>query len=142
MKEQITKFLEKNNWRYTDFGEIIRIDAEGDTLSWNTLIKTDDEQRITCVSMLPAKISESRFDAVLRVMNSINSNIWFGNFELITEGSAAGQARFRTSSLLPDTLDEQQYEQFISTAIMLNLTAMNNFAQEIIKANFTDGEEI
>lgn len=142
MKEQITKFLEKNNWRYTDFGEIIRIDAEGDTLSWNTLIKTDDDNRITCISMLPAKISESRFDAVLKVMNNINSAIWFGNFELITEGPAAGQARFRTSSLLPETLDEQQAEQLLSAVIMLNETAMNNLAQEIIKANFTDGEEI
>lgn len=141
MKELITAYLGKNNWKFIDSGAVLKLDVDGDELSWTTLLKVDESESFCCFSLLPTKISEEKFGVILKMMNEINAGIWFGGFELITEGSAAGQARFRTSAFVPKSADEQTSTEIIENTISFNEAAMNRFAAEIIKANYSDSED-
>lgn len=142
MKEKIKAYFEKNHWKYIDNGLILKLDVDGDGLTWSTFFKVDNIDNFCCFSVLPSRITEKRVPIVMRLINYINTRIWFGNFEIITEGAEAGQVRFKAGAFVPEGCGETEVNRIIEGVIAYCSTAMNAYGNNIIKANFSDSDDI
>lgn len=92
--------------------------------------------------VLPARISAKRIPAVMRPLNFINTRIWFGDFELITDGPETGQVRLRASAFVPSGCDEKTANEIIENVVTYSGAVMNLYANDIIKANYSDSDDI
>lgn len=142
MKEKIKAFFEKNNWKYIDNGSVLKLDVDGDGISWYAFFKVDQADNFACFSVLPARISAKRIPTVMRLLNFINTRIWFGDFELITDGSEIGQVRFRSSAFVPAGCDEKTANEIIESVVTYSGAVMNLYANDIIRANYSDSDDI
>lgn len=142
MKEKIKAFFEKNNWKYIDNGSVLKLDVDGDGITWYAFFKVDQTDNFACFSVLPARISAKRIPTVMRLLNFINTRIWFGNFELITDGPEAGQVRLRASAFVPSGCDEKTLDEIIENVVAYSSAVMNLYGNDIIKANYSDSDDI
>ena len=142
MKEKIKAFFEKNNWKYIDNGSVLKLDVDGDGITWYAFFKVDQAENFACFSVLPARISAKRIPTVMRLLNFINTRIWFGDFELITDGPEAGQVRLRASAFVPAGCDEKNANEIIENVVTYSGAVMNLYANDIIKANYSDSDDI
>lgn len=142
MKEKIKAFFEKNNWKHIDNGPVLKLDVDGDGMTWSAFFKVDETENFCCFSVLPTRISEKRIPTVMRLLNHINTRIWFGNFELITEGPEAGQVRLRTSAFVPTGSNEDAVNGIIENVVTYSAAIMNLYGNDIVKANYSDSDDI
>lgn len=142
MKEKIKAYFEKNNWKYLDNGSILKLDVDGDGLTWSVFLKVDNIDNFCCFSVLPSRISEKRLPIVTKLLNLINTRIWFGDFEIITNGAEAGQVRFKAGAFVPQSAGDAGSEEIIASVIAYSSAAMNTYGNNIIKANFSDSDDI
>lgn len=142
MKEKIKAYFEKNNWKYIDNGSVLKLDVDGDGITWYAFFKVDQADSFCCFSVLPARISGKRIPTVMRLLNFINTRIWFGDFEIITDGPEAGQVRLRTSAFVPSGCDEKSTTAIIENVIAYSGAVMNMYGNDIIKANYSDSDDI
>lgn len=138
MKEKLKMYIEKMGWSYVENIDIIKIDVEGGSISWTMFIKTDQKDSFCCFSVLPARITQDKMQTISQLTNVYNSEIWFGNFELIMEGDSQGQLRLRTSSFVPDTADEKTSDLLIENTIAFNIAAMNRYSPLFLKALYSE----
>lgn len=142
MKEKIKSFFEKNNWKYIDNGSVLKLDVDGDGLTWYTFFKVDQAESFACFSVLPTRISAKRIPTVMKLLNFINTRIWFGSFELITDGPELGQVRLRASAFVPNGCDENTAEEIIANVVTFGSAVMNLYAGDIIKANYSESDDV
>lgn len=142
MKEKIKAFFEKNNWKYIDNGSVLKLDVDGDGITWYAFFKVDQTDNFCCFSVLPARISAKRIPTVMRLLNFINTRIWFGDFEIITDGTEVGQVRLRASAFVPVGCDEKTMNEIIENVVTYSGAVMNLYGNDIIKANFSDSDDI
>lgn len=142
MKEKIKAYFEKHNWKYIDNGLTLKLDVDGEGLTWSTFFKVDNTDNFCCFSVLPSRISEKRTVTVTRLINYINTRIWFGNFEIITSGAESGQVRFRAAAFVPKGSGEAEAEQIIENVIAYSSAVMNAYGKDIVRADFSDSDDI
>lgn len=141
MKEKIKAYFEKNSWKYIDNGAVLKLDVDGDGLSWYAFFKVDQADNFACFSTLPTRISEKRISTVIKLLALINTRIWFGDFEIITDGSEAGQVRLRASAFVPESCSEAAVNEIIENVIAYSGAVMNLYGNAIIKANYSDSDD-
>lgn len=142
MKEKIVAFFEKNNWKYIDNGSVLKLDVDGDGLTWYVFFKVDQAESFACFSVLPTRISEKRIPTVMKLLNFINTRIWFGGFEMITDGPELGQVRLRASAFVPSVCGEKAAEEIIENVVTYSGAVMNLYGGIITKANYSDSDDI
>lgn len=142
MKEKIKAYFEKNNWKYIDNGSVLKLDVDGDGLSWYAFFKVDQADNFACFSTLPARISENRIPTVMKLINLINTRIWFGSFEIITDGTETGQVRLRASAFVPGDCPEAAANEIIENVIAYSGAVMNLYGNAIVKANYSDSDDV
>lgn len=142
MKEKITAYFDKHNWKYIDNGSVLKLDIDGDGLTWSTFFKVDNAESFCCFAVLPSRISGKRADIVTKLLNYINTRIWFGNFELIAEGAEAGQVRFKAGAFLPENCGGEPSDKIIESVLTYSAAAMNTYGRDIIKADLGEGDDI
>lgn len=142
MKERIERYFAKMGWNWSENGPVLKISVDGAEISWSMFIKADEEESFCSFSVLPTRVPEKKLDLVSKLTNVFNSELWFGNFELILNGAECGQLRFRTSSFVPKMMDENEIETIIEKNISFNMAAMNRYAPMFMKAIFGSSDDI
>lgn len=141
VKEQLIAYLNKKHWTFLQKDDILKLDVSGNGFSWNSFFKVDQEASFCYFSVLPAVVPQERMELVSKLLHNINCRIWFGNFEIILEGSNAGQVRLRTSSFLPPDAGQDILEQLIDLTVNFNMAAMNFYGPILMKALYGDSED-
>lgn len=142
MKDKLKKYFTKMNWSYVENGPVLKLNVDGDTLSWGMFLKADEADSFCGFAVLPTRIPESRIELVSQLTNLVNSEIWYGNFELILSGAERGQLRFRTASFVPESLNEAAEEELIEKTLSLNMAAMNRYAPLFMKGIYGDSDDL
>lgn len=142
MKDKVISFVEELGWAYTANGWIIKVDVNNGDLNWSSFFKTDDNSSLTYFGVLPVRIPDDKLTLIAKLVNVVNSSIWFGNFELIIEGTERGQLRFRTSGFIPETADDETVDTLIRSISSYNMAGMSTYSKAFMKALYSDSDDI
>lgn len=138
MKEKVKNLLAKKEWAYMENEDIIKLDINGESFTWSSFIKCDEEYSLSYFSVLPTRIPQEKMQQFLLLVNEINCRLWYGSFELITDEEARGQLRLRTATIIPPETAEKTEDTLIDGVLSMNMAAMNMYGGALMKAIYSD----
>lgn len=146
MKKIIKQVLDEFNWRYLEGDDIIKLDVEGESSSWSSLVKLEDEEMFSYYSVLPAKAEKDRQAIISELLLRINYSVRVGSFEInLSEGANNGQIMLKTYGIIPQKLKEQDSDsaaEIVRKVIAYNMLTMDFYAKLLLKTIYSDETNI
>lgn len=116
LTQLIEEFLKKKKWKYTRLQDsnVFLFGITGKNGQFQCVIDLGgNEQELALYSICGDRAKTENYDKLLVILNEINYNLLFGNFELDKND---GEIRFRTTMLTNGLeLNESFLEEFILT---------------------------
>ena len=113
--EQLKDFLEKKEIRfeYDEQNNCLRVQFDGKNSTWRGRGFVSEKTGFNFYSCVPVKCPESRRKECAELLNHLNCNLGFGNFEMDSDD---GEIRFRNANrLTPPTLIDGSSPDFSSS---------------------------
>jgi hypothetical protein len=95
--DSVTTYLQADGWTIHQVGDELTysMTVEGEHSSWSCIAQVFEEENLFIFySACPFDVPEEKREELLRLLNDINYNLVYGNFEM---DSINGHIRFRTS---------------------------------------------
>jgi hypothetical protein len=126
--------LKEQEWQFSHLDDSsIRIDVNGQSARWITLIKCIDEyQQLLIYSICPNKTPEAKFSEVQEFLTRANFGLKFGNFEFDYND---GEIRFKTSVQFAGEFD---FAPMIGECLSLNIAIFDRYLSGILQVLFTE----
>ena len=132
---QITEsILKEQEWQFYRLEDSsLRIDVNGQSARWITLIKCiDKHQQLLVYSICPNKTPEAKFSEVQEFLTRANFGLKFGNFEFDYND---GEIRFKTSVQFEGDFD---FAPMIGECLSLNIAIFDRYLSGILQVLFTE----
>ncbi|MGN0596256.1 MAG: hypothetical protein ACI4J1_02870 [Ruminiclostridium sp.] len=146
MKKIIKQVLDGFNWKYLEGEDVIKLDVEGESSNWSSLVKIEDEEMFSYYSVIPAKADSDRLGIISELLLRINYSVRVGSFEInLSDGANKGQIMLKTYGIIPQKLPEQDSEaaaDIVRKVIAYNMLTMDFYAKPILKAIYSDETNI
>ncbi len=146
MEDLIKAVLDEQNWKYLESGGTIRLDVEGESASWSSFIRPENDGCFAYYSILPAKAEEERIKIISELIHRINFLVRIGDFEInLSDGSARGQILFKTYGLITETLvkdNPDEAKEIIRRTIAYNMLTMDYYSKTLFKVIYGNENNI
>lgn len=126
--------LKQQEWQFYPLEDSsLRIDIDGQSARWITLVKCIDEyQQLLIYSICPNKTPEEKFLQIQEFLTRANFGLKFGNFEFDYDD---GEIRFKTSVQFEGDFD---FMPMIESCLSLNIATFDRYLSGILQVLFTD----
>ncbi len=137
MKDLIKAVLDEQGWRYLESDNVIRLDVEGESSSWSSFFRLENDDGFSYYSILPVKVEEDKLSRVSELLHRINYTVRVGGFEIDLTDQSRGQIMFKTYGLLTDTLireNPNEAKEIIRRVTAYNMLTMDYYSKLLLKA--------
>lgn len=139
MKINIVKnYFEIQEWQYSQVPNenILFLGISGENGKFQCIVDLlEDEEQFMFFSILGSNVPFKKRVAISTLLNKLNYEIFFGNFEMNSE---SGEVRFKTTISYKNLTIEQN---FIEEFIGINITTMDTYLPKINELIFSKEEE-
>lgn len=127
--ETIREIAEEANWNLQEVQGLIKIDANSENGSWQTVCKIlDEEERFCYYSLCPVSVPKEKIPYLAEVLTRINYGLKIGNFEMDYN---TGEIHFKT---YVDFYGEEDVKKAVGQCIYANLVSFDRYFAKLMHA--------